>query len=125
MFCVIIDINIIFKKYEKVLIKVSTHNNLNILNCLYFILYFSQNLIQKINNLYFEEEPYLYSLDIVSLYTNINQSHAIDTITDFMFRYLDNFHIDIIDFHMLLKIMFNSNVFFLMKTSLNKYAVYL
>ena len=69
-------------------------------------------MIQKINNLYFEEEPYLYSLDIVSLYTNINQSHAIDTITEFMSRYLDNFHIDIIGFHMLLKIMFNSNVFF-------------
>ena len=71
----------------------------------------SQNLIQKINNLYFEEEPYLYSLDIVSLYTNINQSHAIDTITEFMSRFLDNFHIDIIGFNMLLKIMFNSNVF--------------
>ena len=71
----------------------------------------SQNLIQKINNLYFEEEPYLYSLDIVSLYTNINQLHAIDTITEFMSRYLDNFHIDIIGFNVLLKIMFNSNVF--------------
>ena len=71
----------------------------------------SQNLIQKINNLYFEKEPYLYSLDIVSLYTNINQSHAIDTITEFMSRYIDNFHINIIGFNILLKIMFNSNVF--------------
>ncbi len=49
----------------------------------------SQNLIQKIKDLYFEEEPYLYSLDIVSLYTNINQGSILIKLSILNFFHLD------------------------------------
>ena len=71
----------------------------------------SQNLIQKTKDLVFDKEPYIYSLDIVSLYTNIIPNNAIDKITHFMRRFLDCFDIDIIGLNKLLKIMFNTNVF--------------
>ena len=54
----------------------------------------SQNLIQKIKDMKFENKPFLYSLDIVSLYTNIIQNHATQLITEFMNKYLDSFHIN-------------------------------
>ena len=71
----------------------------------------SQNLIQKIKDMKFENKPFLYSLDIVSLYTNIIQNHATQLITEFMNKYLDSFHINIVALNKLIKIMFGTNVF--------------
>jgi hypothetical protein len=71
----------------------------------------SQNLIQKTKDIVFEKEPFIYSLDIVSLYTNIIPNNAIEKITQFMSKFLNCYYIDIIGFNKLLKIMFNTNVF--------------
>ena len=59
----------------------------------------------------FENKPFLYSLDIVSLSTNIIQNHATQLITEFMNKYLDSFHINIVALNKLIKIMFGTNVF--------------
>jgi hypothetical protein len=53
----------------------------------------SQNLIQKLEDMTFEKKPFLYSLDIVSLYTSIRTEHATQVITEFMSKYLDSFHL--------------------------------
>ena len=59
----------------------------------------------------FEKRPFLYSLDIVSLYTNIIQEHATQLITEFMSKHLDSFHLDINALNTLIKIMCNTNVY--------------
>ena len=57
----------------------------------------SQNLIQKVKDMIFEKKPYLYSLDIVSLYTNIRKDHATQIITEFINEIgLNSFHLDIV-----------------------------
>jgi hypothetical protein len=71
----------------------------------------SQNLIQETKDIIFDKEPYLYSLDIVSLYTNIIPSDATYKITLFMNKFLNCFDINIVGFNKLLNIMFNTNVF--------------
>lgn len=55
----------------------------------------SQNLIQKIKDIVFDKEPYLYSLEIVSLYTNIRQEDATLKITEFMSRRLESTNLNI------------------------------
>jgi len=72
----------------------------------------SQNLIQKVKDMIFEKKPYLYSLDIVSLYTNIRKDHATQIITEFINEIgLNSFHLDIVAVNKLLKILFSTNVF--------------
>ena len=72
----------------------------------------SQNLIQKIKDVIFEKKPYLYSLDIVSLYTSIRKDHATQIITEFINEIgLNSFHLDIVAVNQLLKILFSTNVF--------------
>jgi hypothetical protein len=71
----------------------------------------SQHLIQKLKDVQFENEPLLYSLDIVSLYTNINPTDATYKITDFMNNYINSSNINIVALNIFLKIMFDTNVF--------------
>ena len=71
----------------------------------------SQNLILNTKDITFEKKPFLYSLDIVNLYTNIKPDHAVEIITQFMSKYIDCFDINIVGLNKLLKIMFNTNVF--------------
>jgi hypothetical protein len=71
----------------------------------------SQNLIQKLEDMTFEKKPFLYSLDIVSLYTSIRTEHAIQVITEFMSKYLDSFHLNIVALYNLISIMCTTNVF--------------
>ncbi len=44
----------------------------------------SQNLIQKTENLNCDPDTELYSMDFVSLYTNMNSKHTIDTIMNYL-----------------------------------------
>ena len=71
----------------------------------------SQNLIQKLEDMTFEKKPFLYSLDIVSLYTSIRTEHATQVITEFMSKYLDSFHLNIVALYNLISIMCTTNVF--------------
>jgi len=72
----------------------------------------SQNLIQKVKDVFFEKRPHLYSLDIVSLYTSIRKNHATRIITEFINEIgLNSFHMDIVALNKLLEIMFSTNVF--------------
>ena len=72
----------------------------------------SQNLIQKVKDIVFEKKPYLYSLDIVSLYTSIRKNHATQIITEFINEIgLNSFHMDIVAVNKLLEVMFSTNVF--------------
>jgi hypothetical protein len=71
----------------------------------------SQNLIQRIKDFVFDQEPFLYSLDIVSLYTNIRQEDATLKITDFMSRRLDSVNLNIFALYKLISLMFKTNVF--------------
>ena len=56
-------------------------------------------------------KPFLYSLDFVSLYQNIDPEHATFVLTDFMSRILDTNHLSIYAFKVLLTLLFENNVF--------------
>ena len=71
----------------------------------------SQNLIQKTQNISFPLDSKLYSCDFESLYTNINLSHALEVICDFMKSNLDIRELDISAFYALLKLVFDNNFF--------------
>jgi len=71
----------------------------------------SQNLIQYVESLKLEKKPLIYSLDVSSLYQNINPVHAIPLITDFISKYLDINHINSYGFKTLLDLFFKNNIF--------------
>jgi hypothetical protein len=71
----------------------------------------SQNLIQKLELKEFPDNIKIYSLDFESLYSNINLSHALTIISEFMSNKLSNSQITPIGFYNLLKILFDNNVF--------------
>ena len=71
----------------------------------------SQNLLQNTNNIVCNEKTELFSMDFVSLYTNINSKHAIDTLMDFLNKNFKSFHIDNYGFSKILKLIFYNNVF--------------
>jgi hypothetical protein len=71
----------------------------------------SQNFIQQTKDIVFKNKPYLYSLDIVSLYTNMKALDVINRISVFMINHLNSLNLNIHGFRKLLFIMFNTNVF--------------
>ena len=71
----------------------------------------SQNLIQHCNNLEIGKISHKYSCDFESLYTNIITSDAIDTITEYFSRLINNFDFDIVGFNSILKIVLLNNIF--------------
>lgn len=71
----------------------------------------SQNLIQLTENLFFKRKPFLYSLDVSSLYPSIDPFHAIPLITEFMSKFLDSTQITNYGFKALLFLFFENNIF--------------
>jgi hypothetical protein len=71
----------------------------------------SQNLIQKCQNITFATKPKIYSMDFSSLYSNMNQIHTANTITDFITPYLDSFHLNPAGFRALLLLILENNYF--------------
>jgi hypothetical protein len=71
----------------------------------------SQNLIQMGENMCFEKEPYLYSLDFSSLYSNIDPKLAIPVIIEFMKDFLDTHHIDTFGLKEVMQLIFDHNIF--------------
>ena len=54
----------------------------------------SQNLIQDAHKIICDQDTVLYSMDFVSLYTNIDSKHAIDTIMDYISLNFNSIHLN-------------------------------
>jgi hypothetical protein len=71
----------------------------------------SQNLLQKIKNKKFPKDCKIYSCDFEGLYSNIDLSHALTTICDFMKDKFTSTYLNIKAFHIFLKLVFDNNYF--------------
>ena len=71
----------------------------------------SQNLIQKTQNIKFPKNSKLFSCDFESLYTNINLSHALIVICEFITRNFTSTEISSQGFYEILKLIFENNIF--------------
>lgn len=71
----------------------------------------SQNLIQICEKINFENEPFLYSLDFSSLYSNIEPKYAIPLIVEFMTSRSNTNHFDVLGLKEILTLIFEHNIF--------------
>ena len=71
----------------------------------------SQNLIQKCQNITFSKKPKIYSMDFSSLYSNMDQIHTANTLTDFVAQHLDSFNLSSFGFRELLLMILSNNYF--------------
>jgi len=71
----------------------------------------SQNLLQKTNNVIFPSDCKIYSCDFEGLYSNINLSHALEIICEFMKDKIKSTFFNIKAFHTFLKLVFDNNYF--------------
>ena len=71
----------------------------------------SQNLIQRLEEMTFDDNVKLCSFDFESLYSNIDLKHALVVISDFMSDKITSDHFNIASFHQILKLIFDNNIF--------------
>ena len=71
----------------------------------------SQNLIQDTVNLNIPDNYRLTVADFVSLYTNINQDHALTVISDFISSNFNSEYISALAFHEILRLVLKYNIF--------------
>ena len=55
--------------------------------------------------------PKIYSMDFSSLYSNMDQIHTANTLTDFVTQHLDSFNLNSFGFRELLLMILNNNYF--------------
>ena len=71
----------------------------------------SQNLIQKVKDVYFPTNAIITSSDFENLFTNIDTFHALNIITEFIQKNFHSSEITTFAFHELLKCVFENNYF--------------
>ena len=71
----------------------------------------SQNAIQILKDKYFPHDSIITSSDFESLFTNIDLTHALNVLTDFISRNFHSTEVSTFTFHILLKFVFENNYF--------------
>ena len=72
----------------------------------------SQHLLQQVHDVQYNvNEIHLYTMDFVSLYTNINKVHAVKLITDYVKSHLETSYITAFAFYVILELIFENNIF--------------